>query len=131
MTAENNHVVVVAQEFAEGLNKAGTQMDDLHKQLTDTAEQVERMREQTDGALSASESRELEKAGRDLRGMASRLRASMERAVIDPSKAGDMPPSRFWRPYYHGGEPRKGTSIDDQPVTPPGEGVGVPRGKKD
>lgn len=115
-------------QLADSLAKAGAEMDDLHKQLTEAAEQIELMYEQSSDALNTSESKQLQKTGRDLRSMASRLRASMERAVLDPSRAGDMPPSRFWRPYFHGGEPRRGTSIDPSPVTAPGDGLGVPKG---
>ena len=118
------------QEFADNFNKAGKQMDDLHTQLTDTAELVERMHKQSGDAVSVSESRQLQRAGFELREMASRLRASMERAVLDPSRAGNLPPSRFWRPYFHGGEPRRGTSIDEPPVPAPGDGIGLPHGKK-
>ena len=119
------------QAFADNINDAGVQMDDLHKQLVEAGEQIERLRKTSEDSLSASEEATLIRSGLKLREMASRLRASMERAVIDPSRAGDLPPSRFWRPYFHGGAPRRGTSIDEIPVAPPGERAGVPAGRRD
>ncbi|MBZ0135114.1 MAG: MlaD family protein [Planctomycetes bacterium] len=115
-------------EFADNLRQASAEIDDLERQLDEAADEIVRMRENSEAALTASESESLQKSVRDLRGMAARLRASMERAVGDPSRAGNLPPTRFWRPYYHGGEPRRGTSISDPPVTPPGDGIGIPKG---
>lgn len=115
----------------ENLSRVAAELEEVHRQLVDSADQVERMREESEAARRSTESEELGKAGRELRAMAARLRASMARAESDPSRAGDLPPSRFWRPYYHAGEPRRGTSIDQTPVSPPGEGIGVPKGTKD
>lgn len=57
--------------------------------------------------------------GRDLRMLSARLRASMDGAVGDPSRFGNMPPSRFARPYYHGDTFRPGAEKVDSSLNEP------------
>jgi hypothetical protein len=113
----------------EGLIEFERQLAELDGHVADIEREIARIEEQTDGAVDSFDSDELSKLGLELRRQAARLRSSMFTSVSDPKRFGDMPGWRQTRPFYHGGEPHTGTSIDDTPPPAPGERTGVPRGK--
>lgn len=112
-------------DMAEGTAKIEPELDRIDADLTKALAEVERLKQSTD---SLGEQEDLTKLGLDLRRLSAQLRSSWKRAESDPSKGGNMPNWRLSRPYFHGGEPRQGTSIDETPPAAPSEKVGVPKG---
>lgn len=111
--------------LAEGSGKVAPELDRIQADLSQALTEVERLKHSTDGL---AEQEQLDQLGLDLRRLSASLRASWKRAESDPSKAGDMPNWRRSRPYFHGGEPRSGTSIDEPAPAAPSERAGVPKG---
>ena len=123
---------------SEGLNELdgnmttlGENITRIDEKLSDVIVEVDRLKGPSSDLASMSEQAKLDQLGLDLRKFAARLRSSMERAKSDPAQFGDMPNWRRSRPYFSGGEPSNGTSIDDKPPDAPGEHSGVPAGLKD
>ncbi|MCB9933956.1 MAG: MCE family protein [Planctomycetes bacterium] len=114
-------------ELADNTGRIEPELAKVNARLAGALDEVERMREATD-KLSDTDQQQLDKLGLELRRMSARLRASMEVAKSDPSKAGDMPNWRRSRPFFSGGQPAAGTSIDEPPPEAPSEKVGVPKG---
>lgn len=113
----------------EGLAELERQLGELDGHIADIEREIVRIEEQSNGALDSFDGVALAGLGLELRRQAARLRSSMFTAVSNPKKFGDMPGWRQTRPFYHGGDPHTGTSIDDTPPPAPGERTGVPRGK--
>ncbi|MCA8913986.1 MAG: MCE family protein [Planctomycetes bacterium] len=118
-------------QIADNTSQLSTELDRVDENLSKALAEVERMKEGTDNMASSADQMKLDKLGIELRKMVARLRSSMERAKYDPSQAGDMPNWRRTRPYFNGGEPTKGTSIDENPPRAPGDDSGVAPGVKD
>jgi ABC-type transporter Mla subunit MlaD len=111
--------------LAEGSGKVAPELDRIQTDLSDALAEIERLKQSTDALAEQSR---LDKLGLDLRRLSTRLRASWEIAESDPAKAGSMPNWRRSRPYFHGGEPHRGTSLDEPEPAAPSERVGVPKG---
>ncbi|MCB9894472.1 MAG: MCE family protein [Planctomycetes bacterium] len=118
-------------QIADNTSQLPAELDKIDERIGSVLDEVERMKSDSSGMASTAEQMKLDQLGIELRKMAARLRSSMERAVYDPSQAGDMPNWRRTRPYFNGGTPSKGTSIDENPPPAPADQSGVPKGVQD
>ena len=125
VSAQRESTAEGVNSMAESTARIEPELDRIDAELSKALAEVERLKQSTD---NLEEQDDLSKLGLDLRKLSAQLRSSWKRAESDPSKGGDMPNWRRTRPYYHGGEPRAGTSIDDPPPEAPSEKVGVPKG---
>jgi predicted nucleic acid-binding Zn-ribbon protein len=115
-------------KFAEKTADTAGKFESIAEDLTRAMEEVERIDGQLDSAVSNLEKSKLEKLGIELRRLSASLRAGLAVAERDPKQFGDMPNWRKSRPYFQGGKPAGGTSIDDPPPAAPSEKIGVPDG---
>jgi ABC-type transporter Mla subunit MlaD len=115
-------------KFAEQTAETAEKFDAIADDLTRAMEEVERINTSLDGAVSNMEKSKLDEIGLELRRLSARLRAGLEIAEKNPKQFGDMPNWRRSRPYFQGGTPASGTSIDDPPPAAPSEKIGVPTG---
>jgi uncharacterized protein YukE len=114
--------------FSQNTARAADTLDKLADNLAKAQLEVERIDSNlADGVERLKKSR-LDDLGLELRKQSARLRAGMEIAKQDPSQFGDLPNWRKSRPYFQGGRPHSGTSIDQTPPPAPAERAGVPGG---
>ena len=135
MTDARARIDVDGEAVGEDLTKlagktedAAKQFDSIAEDLTRAMEEVDRINGQLDDAVDGMEKSKLDKLGLELRRLSASLRAGMAVAEKDPKQFGDMPNWRKSRPYFHGGKPSRGTSIDEPEPPAPTERTGVPDG---
>jgi hypothetical protein len=115
-------------KFAEQAADTAEKFESIDDDLTRAMDEVERLNGQLDDAVSSLEKSNLEKLGVELRRLSASLRAGLEIAEKNPKQFGDMPNWRKSRPYFQGGKPTRGTSIDEPAPPAPSERIGVPDG---
>jgi ABC-type transporter Mla subunit MlaD len=114
-------------EVVEKTGKTAVQLDELAEDLSRAMKEVDRISGTLGDTVSDMEKSKLAKLGIELRRLSSSLRAGMAIAEKNPKEV-DLPNWRRSRPYFHGGEPTTGTSIDEPPPEAPAEKVGIPKG---
>lgn len=114
VAAARESLEAALKEAGSGTQSSGAQVESLHEKVAAVGRSMEELSTAVESAARGVDSSGSSNVGRQLRVMAARLRASQDMSAGNPALFGDMPTSRFWRPYLHGDTFRPGTRIPEE-----------------
>lgn len=107
----NQELEAQGPQLSNNISRLHEQLAETPKALEDASENIEKIHSQVlefgkslESSTAGGNTDELSSVLRSFRRLSATLRASCERAAVDPKQAGDMPPWRLSRRFFNGGE---------------------------